>query len=121
MIEADNLLLPLMVGSITAAGLTLAGGKFLVEYVEEHIENSVKALHDNLVPIHLLLLRLKKLTMATVLVFLFSEVLLIGYIAFSHKEVVYASYTFFFAAILLLFYSILTFLHLPSSVIFWKN
>jgi hypothetical protein len=101
--------------------LTLAGVKFLVEYVEEHTENSLKALQDTFVPIHLLVLRLKKLTIATVLVFLFSEVLLIGYIAFTLDKMVYASYTFFFAAILLLCYTIVGFLHWRSSEIFWEN
>jgi len=105
--EISDLLLPLMVGSITAAGLTLTGGNFFKEYVKEHAEYKLKAPLNNLVPIAPLLLRVKRQFIAVALVFLFSEVLLVGYIAFNCADMVYASYLFFFAAILILLYSII--------------
>ena len=102
MIEAYRLLLPLMVGSITAATLTLSGGVTLEKYMGEYVENTLKTPLNGLVPSPRLPFNVKKLALVAVSVFLLSEILLVGYIAFDCESMVYASYVFFFTGVLML-------------------
>lgn len=102
MIEASKLLLPLMVGSITAATLTFSGGVTLEKYMSEYVENTLKTPLNGLVPSLLLPFNVKKLALVAVSVFLLSEILLVGYIAFDCEKMVYASYVFFFTGVLML-------------------
>jgi len=104
---ADRLFLPLMVGSITGAGLTLTGGSFLEEYAKERVEHVLGRPINDLMPIPHLLLSVKRRTLATVIIFLLSEVLLVGYVAFDCPNMVWVSYIFFFAGVLLLLFAII--------------
>ena len=88
MIEISKLLLPLMVGSITGAGLTLTGGSFLEEYAKERVEHVLGMPINDIMSIPPFLLSVKRRTLATVIIFLLSEVLLVGYVAFDCPNMV---------------------------------
>jgi hypothetical protein len=105
--DASTLLIPLMVGSIAGALLTLSGGNFLVEYIKEMIEDYLKKPLDNLVPISGFCLVIKKMTLVSALIFLFSEIFIVGYIAFEYESMIYLSYCFFFAAIIIILVNII--------------
>ena len=103
---AEILLLPLMVGSITAATLTLNSYNTLEKYAREGAETSQEMLL-NLVSLQHFHFNVKRLTFATVIVFLLSEVTLVGHIAFNHSYAVGVSYVFFFTGVLLILYTII--------------
>jgi len=111
---SENLLAPLMVVSIGGAGLTLAGGNFLRDCVRQYIENKILKLpYEDILPLDQLLFPLTSIILATVLLFLFSGLSLIGYIILDFKIAIYISYYLSYIAALLFSSSIILYLLEP--------
>jgi hypothetical protein len=108
MLNITDILVPLMIGNIAGAGLTLAGGTFLENCVIENLKKILKEPFFLIsVSADLFIHAFKKLILIVVLIFLFAEVLLIGYVVFNQIFTIWISYCFFLTGILILFWIII--------------
>lgn len=120
----EELLGLLAVGSISAAGLTLAGGNFLKECIKLYVEKSILySRYDDFPPLNKLFLPFTNLILITVLLFLFSGLFALSYILLNNDLVIYFSYFAFCTAVILLIINISMYLIEPIIlyIIFEKN
>lgn len=99
----------LLVGSIAGAGLTLSGGNFLTSCISVRMKIFLQEPLGNIISIEYLLLPLMKLILMTIILFLISELVLIGYIIVGSELFVYISYISFMTANLMLLYLCLSY------------
>jgi len=107
MVLDPNLFPALLVGSVAGAGLTLTGADFLVSIIKRHIDDELLQ-NTNMLSMRSALQPLMIVTLSTVILFLHSGLVFIAY-PFFNQDVLFLSFAFFLASIVVFLASCLIF------------